>query len=44
MTTIERKLRSVGISMEEFGDVLEDDDIVYDEYVLIGEEDNEEEE
>ena len=44
MTPTERKLKSMGISLQEFGDILEDDDIVYDEYVLIGEDDDEEEE
>ena len=43
MTPTERKLRSMGISLEEFGDVLEDDDIVYDEYVLINEDEEDEE-
>ena len=43
MTPTERKLRSMGISLEEFGDVLEDDDIVYGEYVLIDEDEEDEE-
>ena len=42
MTPTERKLKQMGISLEEFGDILVDNDVIFDDYEEITDDDEEE--